>query len=503
MQTYQGASHRSQLSGELTAQVKRLAQTQGATPFMVLLAAFQALLHRYTGDDDILVGSPTTGRTDARFAGVVGYFVNPVVLRADLSTNPTFKELLVQVRGTALRALEHQEFPFPLLIERLQPRRDPSYAPLFQVSFVYQKPQRSGATIDWLGWSEAAGTRSNWGGLEIEFFDLPQQEGQFDLELEVLETESSFRCVFKYNTDIFDAATIARLARHFECLLTGIVAAPHEHVDQLPLLDASERKQILQEWNATAVNYPQGAGVHQLFEHQEQVTPEAPALVFLDQRLSYAEMNQRANQLGHFLRARGVGPDSVVGVCLDRSVDMVVALHAVLKAGGAYLPLDPEYPSERLDYMANDADIALLLTHTALAERWHGGGAQVVTLDTEWPRIAGYPSHNPGIQLTPDNLAYVIYTSGSTGKPKGVAVPHRGLLNRLQWMQAQYRLDANDRVLQKTPFSFDVSVWEFFWPMMTGAMLVVSQPGDHRDSRRLIQLIRDHGITTLHFVPSM
>jgi amino acid adenylation domain-containing protein len=503
VQAYRGSSHRTQLDGELSKQVKLLAQTEGATPFMVLLAAFQALLHRYTGQDDILVGSPTTGRTDVRFNGVVGYFVNPVVLRADLSANPTFEGLLRQVRGTVLRALEHQDFPFPLLVERLQPRRDPSYAPLFQVFFVYQKPQRSGAAIDWLGWSAAAGARSNWGGLEIEFYDLPQQEGQFDLELEVFDTEDSFRCLFKYNSDLFHAATIARLARHFECLLRGIVAAPQKRIAQFPLLDAAERKQILQVWNATTVDYPQAAGVHRLFEQQERLTPDAPALVLGSQTLTYTEMNRRTNQLAHFLRAAGVGPDAVVGVCLERSADMVLALHAVLKAGGAYLPLDPEYPSERLDYMARDAGIALMLTETAITERWPAGDTRVVTLDTEWERIAQQPTDNPDVSLAPDNLAYVIYTSGSTGQPKGVAVPHRGLLNRLQWMQAEYQLNGNDRVLQKTPFSFDVSVWEFFWPLMTGAALIVAPPGDHRDSRRLIQLIRAHSVTTLHFVPSM
>jgi len=503
VQTYRGASYRCKLSAELTQQIRKLAQSESVTPFMLLLAAFQVLLYRYTGQQDILIGSPTTGRGEARFAGVVGYFVNPVVLRANLAGNPAFRSFLQRVFKTALNAFAHQDFPFPLLVERLQPRRDPSYAPLFQVSFVYQKPQRSAAGTDWLGWSEAAGARSNWGGLEIEYFDMPQQEGQFDLELELLEAESSFRCLFKYNTDLFEAATIARLARHFESLLSGIVAAPHQPIDRLPLLDAAERDQILRDWNATAVDYPQGAWVHQLFERQAEAVPAAPALAFAGQSLRYAELNERANRLAHYLRSAGAGPDCVVGVCLERSVDMVVALHAVLKAGAAYLPLDPDYPPERLDYMAADAGVKLLLTHAALAARWRAAGARTVALDTEWPRIAEQPAHNPEVGLTVDNLAYVIYTSGSTGKPKGVAVPHRGLLNRLQWMQAQYRLDASDRVLQKTPFSFDVSVWEFFWPFMAGAALVVAPPGDHRDSRRLVELIRDQRITTLHFVPSM
>ncbi len=503
VQTYNGASYRFALEPAVAQQIKKLAQEEGVTPFMLQLAAFQVLLYRYTGQEDILIGSPTSGRGDARFSDVVGYFVNPVVLRANLGGNPTFTNFLKTVFKTVVNALEHQDFPFPLLVERLQPRRDPSYAPLFQTSFVYQKPQQGGAATDWLGLSGTAGGRSKWGGLDMEFFDLPQQEGQFDLELEVLEQETTFSCVFKYNTDLFEVESIARLARNFAALLDGIAAAPQTPVDRLPILDAGERRRILVDWNATAVEYPRYVGVHQIIEQQVGDTPLATALVFGEQRLSYAEFNESANQLAHCLVAAGVRPGSVVGVCLERSIDMVVALHAIVKAGGAYLPLDPEYPSDRIQYMAGDAGIKLLLTHSALLDRFTLQGVHVLALDTEYLRIGRFPKHNPDAPVKTDDIAYVIYTSGSTGKPKGVAVPHRGLLNRLQWMQAQYSLDANDSVLQKTPYSFDVSVWEFFWPLMTGASLVVAAPGEHRDSRRLVELINQHGITTLHFVPSM
>jgi amino acid adenylation domain-containing protein len=503
VQTYQGATHRHRLSPELTQQLKKLAQVQQVTPFTLLLAAFQVLLYRYTGQHDILVGSPTSGRGDARYGDVVGYFVNPVVLRANLEGNPPFDSFLRQVMQNALNAFQHQDYPFPLLVERLQPRRDPSHAPLFQVSFVYQKPQRSGSAIDWLGWSENRTARVDWGGLQIEYFDLPQQEGQFDLELEVLEAQNTFGCLFKYNIDLFDAATLARLALNFEALLAGIVADPAGRVDRLPVLSGPERRTIVADWNATAVEYPQGAWVHQLFEQQSQTTPNASALIFGERTVSYAELNKRVNRLAHCLIAAGVRPGSVVGVRLERSTDMVVALHAVIKAGAAYLPLDPEYPLDRIEYMAKDADVGLVLTHSWLVPHCRIANVRALELDTESLRIRAYSSENPDIPLRPDDIAYVIYTSGSTGRPKGVAVPHRGLLNRLQWMQTQYPLSERDRVLQKTPYSFDVSVWEFFWPLMTGAALAIAPPGDHRDARRLVELIRNHNVTTLHFVPSM
>jgi amino acid adenylation domain-containing protein len=503
VQTLHGRTHRHRLSPQLTQQLKKLAQDQQVTPFALLLAAYQVLLYRYTGQHDILVGTPTAGRGDVRYTDVVGYFVNPVVLRANLAGNPPFDAFLREVMQNALNAFQHQDYPFPLLVERLQPRRDPSHAPLVQVSFVYQKPQRSGSAIDWLGWSENPETRVDWGGLQIEYFDQPQQEGQFDLELEVLEAQNTFGCLFKYNIDLFDARTIERLAQSFEALLTGIAATPVARVDRLPVLSSAEHRKIVVDWNATAVEYPRSAGVHKLFEQQVQATPSAVALIFGESSLTYSDLNKRVNRLARCLAAAGVGPGSVVGVRLERSIDMVVALHAIVKSGAAYLPLDPEYPLDRIEYMAKDADVTLVLTHANLARNCRIANVRALELDTERLRIGACSPENPEVSLEPDDIAYVIYTSGSTGRPKGVAVPHRGLLNRLQWMQAQYQLDERDRVLQKTPYSFDVSVWEFFWPLMTGAALVIAPPGDHRDARRLVELIRTHGVTTLHFVPSM
>jgi amino acid adenylation domain-containing protein len=503
VQTYSGATHKFRIGPELTLKLRKLAQDSAVTPFMLLLASYQVLLHRYSGQNDILVGSPTAGRNDPDVASMAGYFVNPVVMRGRLGGNPSFVDYLKQVKDTVIGALAHQDMPFPLIVERLQPPRDPSYAPLVQALFVYQKQQRSAAAFDWLHWSTNPGSRLSWAGMDIEFYDLPQQEGQFDIELEAMETEDSIPCLLKYNVDLFDVDMIERMSRNLCTLLDSIVSTPDERVLDLNVLSSQEREQIVGSWNATQVDYPQGRWVHQLFEDQAKLTPDAPALAYRDQTLSYRQFNEQVNRLAHCMRNNGVGPGSSVGVCLERSIEMVTALHAVMKCGAAYLPLDPEYPRDRLEYMASNGAIRLLLTDSSLADRYPLTDAHVIELDRERSRIARYPADNPEVPVGADTVAYIIYTSGSTGRPKGVAVPHRGLLNRLQWMQAQYRLDQTDRVLQKTPYSFDVSVWEFFWPFMTGATLVVAPPGDHRETRRLVELIHQHAITTMHFVPSM
>ena len=503
LQSLNGASHKFEIDAALFVQIRNLAQAQGVTPFMLLLAAFQVLLHRYSGQDDILVGSPTMGRSAPGLAEVIGYFVNPVVLRADLSQDPAFGAFLQQVRSTVLEALEHQDFPFPALVEKLRPQRDPSTSPLFQASFVMQKERKTGGMIAAVAGSGADG-RFDWGGLTMEYYELPQQEGQFDLELELLEAGAALFGSFKYNPDLFDADTIVRLGHNFSQLLRSIVDAPDTRVGALKLLNDAERQLILDHWNATTIEYPGDDWIHRCVERQAQAMPQATALRFGDDSVGYADFSHRVNRLAHYLREAGVGRDSVVGVLLERSIDMVVALHAVQKAGGAYLPLDPEYPADRLDYMSADAAITVLLSHTALAQRWSARGVRCIELDgEEAAQIAQRPAYEPQVDIAPEQIAYVIYTSGSTGRPKGVAVPHGGLLNRLQWMQAQYPLDARDTVLQKTPYSFDVSVWEFFWPLMAGATLAIAMPGAHRDSRRLVDEIRQYGVTTLHFVPSM
>lgn len=503
LQSYRGASHSFQLSGALTESLKSLSRQRGATLFMSLLTAFQALLARYTGQTEITVGSPTAGRNHAGLAGLIGYFVNPVVVRTDLSGSPSFDELLPIVRRTLLDAFEHQDFPFAVLVERLQPVRDPSRSPLFQVMFVLQKAhvrQESELASFALGRS---GARLELSGLRLESLALEQQVAQFDLTLVMAEVEDGLAASIQYNTDIFEAATMQRLAGHFVRLLEGITSAPPQPLKLLPLLTPEETHQLLWEWNDTEINYAPEQLIHELFEAQARRTPEATALIFQERRVSYQELNGQANQLAHRLRHLGVEADTLVGVCMERSIEMVVGLLAVLKAGGAYVPLDPAYPHERLTLMLEDARPRVLLTQTKLAAHLPACGASVVAVDGAGEELARASVNNPPRNVNEQNLAYVIYTSGSTGLPKGAMNSHAGLRNRLLWMQDAYRLSEADRVLQKTPFTFDVSVWEFFWPLMAGACLVVAEPGGHQDSSYLVELIKAQRITTLHFVPSM
>ncbi|MCF5725728.1 AMP-binding protein, partial [Pseudomonas syringae] len=325
---------------------------------------------------------------------------------------------------------------------------------------------------------------------------------QFDLTLDTHESADGVHASLTYATDLFEAARIERMAQHWLALLQGIVDTPDRAVGELAMLSPAEHQLILHDWNATAQTFPLHASVQQLIEAQVLKTPDAPALAFAQVHLSYAELNARANRLAHQLIAKGVGPDVLVGIAVERSIEMVVGLLAILKAGGAYVPFDPDYPQERLQYMIDDSGIGLLLTQQALlAQLPVPEGVQVLALDML--DDAAFSSHNPSIAVQGENLAYVIYTSGSTGKPKGAGNRHSALTNRLCWMQQAYQLTARDTVLQKTPFSFDVSVWEFFWPLMTGARLVVAAPGAHRDPAQLVALINREQVSTLHFVPSM
>lgn len=488
LQSWRGAKESFSASREVSDALAALSRQHGVTLFMTLLAAFQTLLQRYTGQDDIAVGSPIAGRTRSEIENLIGFFINTLVLRTDLSGNPTFVELLGRVRETAYGAYAHQELPFEKLVEELNPERNLSGTPLFRVMFALQNvPQET----------------VQFPGLSVIRFDINREVAKFDLSLSILEEPEGLKVSFEYNTDLSDAATITRMLGHFKTLLESIVANPDQCISDLPILLEAENHQLLVEWNDTKTDYPEGRCLHQLFETQVQRTPDSIAAVFEDQRLTYRGLNARANQLAHYLRKLGVGPEVLVGLCAERSLDMVIGLLGILKAGGAYLPLDPDYPKERLAFMLQDAQVPVLLTQAKLVERLPRQAAEVVCLDMGWDEIATESSENPADSVMPDNLAYVIYTSGSTGSPKGAMNTHRGICNRLLWMQDAYRLMEADRVLQKTPFSFDVSVWEFFWPLLTGARLVVARPGGHQDSAYLVKLISEQKITTLHFVPSM
>ncbi|HLI77821.1 MAG TPA: amino acid adenylation domain-containing protein, partial [Acidobacteriaceae bacterium] len=459
--------------------------------------------HRYTGQNDILVGSPATGRTSAEWAGVMGYFVNPLVLRANFSSAASFSGFLQHMRTTVLGALAHQDLPFFTLVERLQSGRDPSRSPLFQVMFTFENTvvhEEQAVTAFAL---DEEGRRMDWNGLVLESIALEQKTALFDVLLMMAEGDGTLRGVLKYNTDLFRRSTAERMIRHYQTLLDGIVEQPETPVAELTLLTREEREQVLIEWNRTHVSWPGEGCVHELFEKQAERMPDAMAVEYDGQQLSYRALNVRANQLANYLRKLGVGPEAPVMVHMERSLEMVVALMGILKAGGAYLPLDPDYPAERLACMAEDARAPVVVTHTPVAETLRAGAARVVNIDTDWNAISREEGNNPAVRVEEDNLAYVIYTSGSTGMPKGAMNTHGGLRNRLLWMQQAYGLEARDRVLQKTPFSFDVSVWEFFWPLMVGAGLVMAKPGGHQDPEYLGEVIAKAGVTTLHFVPSM
>ncbi|MFL5537847.1 MAG: amino acid adenylation domain-containing protein, partial [Longimicrobiaceae bacterium] len=489
VQSFRGASEPFALRAELLARLEALGRGEGATLFMVLLGAFQVLLARYAAADDVAVGTPIAGRTRREVEGLIGFFVNTLVLRADLSGDPGFREVLRRVRETTLGAYEHQDVPFEKLVAELRPERSLDHSPLFQVMLLWQDGGEGGVALP---------------GLRVDGVEEDTESTKFDLTLALRAGAGGLRGELAYATALFRPDTIRRMLRHFARLLEQVAQDADAPLSRLELLSADERRQVVEEWNATDVTAPAGLRIHQLFEAQAARTPDAVAVVAEEGSLTYAGLNERANRLAHHLVRLGVGPEVRVGVCLERGLDMVVALLAGLKAGGAYVPLDPGAPAERLAWMLADSAVPVLLTQERLrAALPPGTGARVVSVDAAWDEIARESAEDPEPRGTAQGLAYVIYTSGSTGRPKGVMNAHGAVVNRLGWMQAEYGLGAGDAVLQKTPFSFDVSVWEFFWPLMAGATLVMARPDGHGDPLYLQEAIERHGVTTLHFVPSM
>ncbi|WP_375514724.1 amino acid adenylation domain-containing protein [uncultured Nostoc sp.] len=488
VQTFRGKSLSFTLNRELNKQLQTLSKSTGTTLFMTLLAAFATLLYRYSGQEDINIGSPIANRNRSEIEPLIGSFVNTLVLRIRIQDNPSFAELLTQVQQVALSAYEHQDAPFEKVVEGLQPERNLSHNPLFQVMFVLQNTAMGKLELP---------------GLSLTPLALEAVTSKFDITLSMEEKEEGLTGSWEYSNDLFDEQTIARMAENFQVLLEAIATNSQQPIGQLPLLTNSQRHQLLVEWNDTVTKYPINKTIPQLFEEQVQKTPHVIAVVFEDEQLTYQQLNTKANQLAHSLQKLGVKPEVLVGICVERSLEMVIGLLGILKAGGAYLPLDPTYPQDRLAFMLEDAQVPILLTHSQLISSVPPHQARVICLDTDWATIAQCSQENLHSEVNAENLAYVIYTSGSTGKPKGAMNTHRGICNRLLWMQEAYQLTASDRVLQKTPFSFDVSVWEFFWPLIVGTRLVIAQPGGHQDSSYLVKVIIQQQITTLHFVPSM
>ncbi|MEP6995919.1 MAG: amino acid adenylation domain-containing protein, partial [Acidobacteriota bacterium] len=486
--SFRGASIGAILPLGLLQRLNALSHSEGATLFMTLLAAFQALLSRYTGQEDIPVGSPIAGRTQVETEGLIGFFVNTLVLRGDLSGDPTFRQLLARVRETSLEAYAHQDLPFEKLVEELQPERDLGRNPLFQVMFALQNTPASSPELT---------------GLKVAPLSVESKTSHFDLEVYLLEKPSGLTCTFVYATDLFDSGTIVRMMGHYQRLLESVVADPDRCLSTVDLMSGSERHQILVEWNQTETEYPRNKTVHGLFEEQVERTPEAVVLRDGREELRFGELNRRANRLAHFLRKRGVGPEVVVGVCMERSARTVVALLGVLKAGGAYVPLDPSYPEERLAFMLRDSGARVLLTDEPSAPRFSGHEAEVVRLDSVDAALSAESETNPVGASRPGDLAYVIYTSGSTGPPKGVEALHRGCVNRFAWMWRTYPFAAGEVCCQKTALSFVDSVWEIFGPLLQGIPSVVLPEETVRDPRAFLETLAAARVTRIVLVPSL
>ncbi|MBW4617799.1 MAG: amino acid adenylation domain-containing protein [Cyanosarcina radialis HA8281-LM2] len=498
VQTFRGTTQSFSLSPELSRAIASLSRQAEVTLFMTLLAAFKTLLYRYTSQEDILVGSPIANRHRADTNELIGFFVNTLVLRTDLSGNPSFWELLKRVKECTLSAYAHQDLPFEYLVEKLQPDRDLSHNPLFQVSFGLQNVPTDKLELP---------------GLAIDYLKLESQTANFDLSLDIYETESEIAGAFEYNTDLFEAATIDRMIEHFCNLLSAIVANPHQQIAQLSLLSSSERHQLLEKGNFRE-SYKSELCIHQLFERQVEKTPEAIALIFENQHLTYRELNERANRLAHHLQQLGVESDVLVGLCVDRSLDMVVGILAILKAGGAYVPLDPTYPQERLAFMLADSQVPVLLTQSHLIPTLPEHNAQVVCLDTDWessphPALSGTPLPSLGegkgvraSKVNSQNLAYVIYTSGSTGKPKGVLIPHANVVRLLEATQSWFQFDRHDAWTLFHSYAFDFSVWEIWGALLYGGRLVIVPYWVSRSPAAFYDLLCQQQVTVLNQTPS-
>ncbi len=491
-QGHAGASVAVVLDEALTAGLKALGRRHGATLFMTLLAGWATVLSRLSGQEVVVVGTPTANRGRPEIEGLIGFFVNTLALPVDLSERLTVAQLLERVKARALEAQQNQDIPFEQVVERVDPVRTRAHGPLFQVLFAWQNAPRSSLRLP---------------GLELGSLPGPERTTtKFDLSLALGESDGRIGGGLTYATSLFDRATVERHAGYLRRVLEQMAADEALAVDRLELLPEAERRLVLREWNREVAEYPRSACVHELFEAQAERTPDAVAVVFEDAALSYAELNRRANRLAHGLRALGVGPDARVGICVERSLEMVVGVLGTLKAGGAWVPLDPGHPTERLRYAIRDSAPRVVLTDssTGAARRGLLADAGVRVLDLDAPGWRERPATNPERgELGPANLAYVIYTSGSTGEPKGVMVAHGGVVNLVHWMGRRWEMDGGHALLQKTPLGFDVSVWELFWPLASGARLVVARPGGHRDPGYLAEVIRRERVTAVAFVPSM
>src|SRR5882672_488894 len=487
VQSLRGARQSLLLSETLTRALEALSRREGVTLFMTLLAGFQTLLYRYSGQEDIAVGTPIANRNRAETEELIGFFVNTLVLRCDLSGNPSVRELLQRVREVALGGYAHQDVPFEKLVEELQPERNLSHSPLFQVMFGLQNAAAGALELE---------------GLSLSPLEIESGVTKFDLVLNLQETEQGLQGSLEYSTDLFDVGSVEQLLSHYQKLLAGMVADPEARLLDLPLLTAAEREQLLVEWNETGTAFPGEATLPELFEEQAAARPAAAALSYEAEQLSYGELNERANQVAHYLRRQGVGAEVVVGILMARSLALVSAVLGVLKAGGAYLPLDPSYPPERLAYMMAETGAAVVLTQAELVSRVPPGAAPVICLERDWRLLADESRANPGAAVSAENLAYIMYTSGSTGEPKGISIPHQAvtrLVKNTKYVQVQ----PCDRIAQASNASFDAATFEIWGALLNGACLEVISRDVTLSPSRLAGEIRDKNISVMFLTTAL
>jgi amino acid adenylation domain-containing protein len=483
-----GAEARFVLPEELTRRLQEFCHREHVSMYVVILTAFQTLLARYANQQDVLIGACYANRRRPEVENLIGFLVNTLVMRADFRGDPSFREMVRRVGEVAMRAFDHREMPFDMVVKEVRPDRSVGFNPLFQVMYVYQG---------------GAPTRAMEPGLlRFEWLDLEIPDATFDIVFVVDDEPDRISGKFRYTTDLFDAPTMARLTRHFITLLDGVVSEPDLPVSRVRMMPPDERESVVRAWNDTGHDVDPRP-VHELIAETVARAGDRFAVICGDARLTYRELDQRANRLANHLRRRGIGPEDLVGVHLARSAELPVAVLGILKAGAAYLPMDVDHPRERLLAMLADAPAAAILTSEDLAEGLRTAGTYVLALDRDWDRVAEEPDTDPAVRVHPDNLAYVLHTSGSTGRPKGAMNTHRGLSSQLAWVQRTYPIGEADRLLHKTPAGFDVSVRELLWPLVAGARLVLAAPGGHRDPAHLVDVIESNEVTVVHFVPAM
>ncbi len=487
VQTFRGARQHLSLPPTVSEPLNAVSRREGVTLYMTLLAAFNVLLHRYTGQSDIVIGSPIAGRTRIDTEELIGYFANTLVLRSDLSGDPTFRVLLNRVKEVALEAYTHQELPFEKLVELVQPERDLSYNPLFQVLFALHNNLPP---------------LLEFPGLIVEPMEVDSGTARFDLALDLRESSQGLTGSIEYNTDLFDATTIVRMQGHFRTLLESIVADPDQRISTLPMLTKTEQRELLVEWNGRPIREVHDFCLHELFEAQTEKARNAVAVVCEGEQLTYRELNARANQLARYLRTLGVEPEVPVAICVERSLEMVVGLLGILKAGGAYVPLDPDYPMERIAYMFEDIQAPVVVTQRHLIERLPQGHASILSLDADWKIIAEASRENLTTRMTSENLAYIIYTSGSTGRPKGVQIRHRSVARLLQATRSLFGFNEHDIWTVFHSYGFDFSVWEIWGALLQGSRLVIVPPETAQSPAAFRDLLHRERVTVLNQTPS-